>query len=119
MFEIIIAERDIMVPTSAIGQDAQAVACETCARLLADYKCSVHLFTDGLMYMRGSTESDFRLRTKQWDSLKQSCEQALDAIMKHRRRKHNVVWDITFSRNEARHSGFNSQHWPLPRPRRK
>ena len=40
------------------------MACETCDRLVTDYKRSVHLFTDTVLYSRGAVESDSMLGLK-------------------------------------------------------
>jgi hypothetical protein len=58
-------------------------------RLFADYKRSVHLFTDGLLRLRGALEDDSRLGAKQVDRLRQACERARDVLMEHRRVEHD------------------------------
>jgi len=85
-FEIIIAEMDAYGARLSDGHDARAVACETCNRLLVDYKCSVHLFSDEVSRSLGALGSDSRLDTRR---LKQACQDALDAIIEHRRLEHN------------------------------
>ena len=63
--------------------------CETCNQLLADYKRSVHLFTDTMLYSRGALKSDSGLDVEQADRLRQVSEHARDALMEHRRLQHN------------------------------
>jgi len=74
-----------MAPSSAMGHDLRAAACETCDRLLVDYKFSVHLYTDEVLRSLGAG-SDFRLGAQR---LRQACDCGLDAIMEHRRLEHN------------------------------
>jgi hypothetical protein len=64
------------------------VGCETCNRLFADYKRSVHLFTDTVLYSRG-VESDSMVGAKEADRLRQACDDARAAMMEHRRMEHN------------------------------
>ena len=83
------------VSASAVGYDVRAMACETCDRLLADYRSSVHLFSDEVLRMLGALGSDSRLGTQR---LSQACQYALDAIMEHRRLEYNGG----FPSNQAR-----------------
>lgn len=66
--------------------NVRVMTCETCDRLLADYKCSVHLFTDEVSRSFGALGSDSRLGAKRF---RQACQDALDALMEHRRVEHN------------------------------
>jgi hypothetical protein len=74
----------------------RAVACETCDRLLVDYKFSVRRYTDEVLRSLGAPGSESWLGASR---LRQACECALDALMEHRHVEHNGGF-----RNPARHS---------------
>jgi hypothetical protein len=78
-----------MIPPSPIVYNARVVSCETCDRLLADYKRSVDLFAATVVYSRGALESDSGLGAERADRLRQACEHARVAMMEHRRLEHN------------------------------
>ena len=68
------------------------MGCEACDRLLADYKRSVHLFSDEVSRSLGALGSDSRPGTKR---LRQACQYALDALLEHRRLEHNGGFPAT------------------------
>jgi hypothetical protein len=68
-----------------------AMQCKRCDSLLADYKYSFKLFTDGVRRLRGLVGHDRELAHQKLEELRLACRDADYALTAHRRQHHNSV----------------------------
>ena len=63
--------------------EGMAMECKTCDALLAKYQQAVGLYGNAAQRFQGESEDDFQLALKELKRLKQACNDAEDALVKH------------------------------------